>query len=226
MVKRWRFLINDYLRGRQVLKRTLVLVDARHGLKDVDREVMTMLDQAAVSYNVVLTKADKIKASALAGDARRGHARSRQASRLASRPVHHVERNRHGHRRVEDCNPGGGDPVKLIIGNRAYSSWSFRGWLACKQSGERVRGTRRADVRRGLGKAPRRRRIRPLARQGARAVGRRLRRVGQPRDHRIPRRPRRPRHDSGPPTPPRAAWRARWPPKCIRASPICAATCR
>ena len=66
MVKRWRFLINDYLRGRQVLKRTLVLVDARHGLKDVDREVMTMLDQAAVSYNVVLTKADKIKASALA----------------------------------------------------------------------------------------------------------------------------------------------------------------
>ena len=66
MVKRWRFLINDYLRGRQVLKRTLVLVDARHGLKDVDREVMTMLDKAAVSYNVVLTKADKIKASALA----------------------------------------------------------------------------------------------------------------------------------------------------------------
>ena len=66
MVKRWRFLINDYLRGRQVLKRTLVLVDARHGLKDVDREVMTMLDKAAVNYNVVLTKADKIKASALA----------------------------------------------------------------------------------------------------------------------------------------------------------------
>ena len=66
MVKRWRFLINDYLRGRQVLKRTLVLVDARHGLKDVDREVMTMLDKAAVNYNVVLTKADKIKASTLA----------------------------------------------------------------------------------------------------------------------------------------------------------------
>ena len=63
MVKRWRFLINDYLRGRQVLKRALVLVDARHGLKDVDREVMTMLDKAAVSYNVVLTKADKVKPS-------------------------------------------------------------------------------------------------------------------------------------------------------------------
>ena len=82
MVKRWRFLINDYLRGRQVLKRTLVLVDARHGLKDVDREVMTMLDKAAVSYNVVLTKADKIKASALAAtlDAVRAEAAKHPAS--------------------------------------------------------------------------------------------------------------------------------------------------
>ena len=61
MVKRWRFLINDYLRGRQVLKRALVLVDSRHGLKAVDHEVMEMLDAAAVSYNVVLTKADKVK---------------------------------------------------------------------------------------------------------------------------------------------------------------------
>ena len=66
MVKRWRFLINDFLRGRQVLKRALVLVDARHGLKDVDREVMTMLDQAAVSYHLVLTKGDKIKPSEFA----------------------------------------------------------------------------------------------------------------------------------------------------------------
>ncbi|MEG3154555.1 ribosome biogenesis GTP-binding protein YihA/YsxC [Sphingomonas sp. RB1R13] len=65
MVKRWRFLINDFLRGRQVLKRALVLVDARHGLKDVDRDVMSMLDAAAVSYHVVLTKGDKIKASEL-----------------------------------------------------------------------------------------------------------------------------------------------------------------
>ena len=65
MVKRWRFLINDYLRGRQVLKRALVLVDARHGLKDVDRVVMKMLDDAAVSYHLVLTKADKIKPTEL-----------------------------------------------------------------------------------------------------------------------------------------------------------------
>lgn len=66
MVKRWRFLINDYLRGRQVLKRALVLVDARHGLKDVDRDVMKMLDDAAVSYHLVLTKADKVKPTELA----------------------------------------------------------------------------------------------------------------------------------------------------------------
>ena len=66
MVKRWRFLINDYLRGRQVLKRALVLVDARHGLKDVDRDVMRMLDDAAVSYHLVLTKADKVKPTELA----------------------------------------------------------------------------------------------------------------------------------------------------------------
>jgi len=65
MVKRWRFLINDFLRGRQVLKRALVLVDARHGLKDVDRDIMKMLDDAAVSYHLVLTKADKIKPTEL-----------------------------------------------------------------------------------------------------------------------------------------------------------------
>ena len=65
LVRRWRHLVNDYLRGRSVLKRALVLVDSRHGLKDVDREMMRMLDDAAVSYHLVLTKADKVKASAL-----------------------------------------------------------------------------------------------------------------------------------------------------------------
>ena len=64
--KKWRFLVNDYLRGRQVLKRTLVLIDSRHGIKDVDREVLEMLDVAAVSYRLVLTKTDKVKASDLA----------------------------------------------------------------------------------------------------------------------------------------------------------------
>ncbi len=66
VAKRWRFLVNDYLRGRQVLKRALVLIDSRHGVKEIDREIMKMLDDAAVSYRLVLTKADKIKASALA----------------------------------------------------------------------------------------------------------------------------------------------------------------
>jgi GTP-binding protein len=63
--KRWRHLLNDYLRGRPVLKRALVLIDSRHGLKPVDREVMQMLDEAAVSYHLVLTKADKVKRTEL-----------------------------------------------------------------------------------------------------------------------------------------------------------------
>ncbi len=65
VVQKWRFLINDYLRGRAVLKRTFVLIDSRHGIKPVDEEVMEMLDKAAVSYRVVLTKADKVKQEAL-----------------------------------------------------------------------------------------------------------------------------------------------------------------
>lgn len=66
VVEKWKKLVRTYLRGRVVLNRTLVLVDSRHGLKDVDREMMTMLDEAAVSYRVVMTKADKVKASELA----------------------------------------------------------------------------------------------------------------------------------------------------------------
>ncbi len=85
VAKRWRFLINDYLRGRQVLKRALVLVDSRHGLKDSDRDVMKMLDDAAVSYRLVLTKADKIKASELAEVERR------TAEEARSRPAAHPE---------------------------------------------------------------------------------------------------------------------------------------
>jgi GTP-binding protein len=65
LIRKWHHLINDYLRGRAVLKRVLVLVDSRHGLKDVDRELMAMLDKAAVSYRLVLTKSDKVKATEL-----------------------------------------------------------------------------------------------------------------------------------------------------------------
>ena len=66
LARRWRYLVNDYLRGRQALKRALLLIDSRHGVKEIDREVMRMLDDAAVGYRLVLTKADKIKATDLA----------------------------------------------------------------------------------------------------------------------------------------------------------------
>ena len=65
-VKRWKALTDAYLKGRPTLKRALLLVDARHGLKDVDRAVMAMLDEAAVSYLLVLTKADKPRPADLA----------------------------------------------------------------------------------------------------------------------------------------------------------------
>jgi len=66
LVRRWRFLVNDFLRGRAVLRRAIVLIDSRHGIKPVDDEIMTMLDSAAVNYQVVLTKADKVKPTELA----------------------------------------------------------------------------------------------------------------------------------------------------------------
>lgn len=65
VVETWRRLVRDYLRGRVVLKRTLLLIDSRHGVKPVDSDMMQMLDEAGVGYRVVLTKADKIKASEL-----------------------------------------------------------------------------------------------------------------------------------------------------------------
>jgi len=64
-VAKWTRLVNAYLKGRPQLKRVFVLIDARHGLKDVDRDVMKMLDSAAVSYQVILTKVDKVKAGHL-----------------------------------------------------------------------------------------------------------------------------------------------------------------
>lgn len=65
VVENWRKLVRDFLRGRVVLKRVLLLIDSRHGIKTVDSEMMKMLDEAAVGYRIVLTKADKIKASEL-----------------------------------------------------------------------------------------------------------------------------------------------------------------
>jgi len=78
VVEKWRRLVRDFLRGRVVLKRTLLLIDARHGIKPVDAEMMKMLDEAAVGYRVVLTKADKIKASELAEVTARTEAEARR----------------------------------------------------------------------------------------------------------------------------------------------------
>ncbi len=64
-VDQWTKLIFDYLRGRVTLKRVYVLIDARHGIKKNDEEVLGLLDKAAVSYQIVLTKTDKIKAAGL-----------------------------------------------------------------------------------------------------------------------------------------------------------------
>lgn len=64
-VKAWTQTLKQYLKGRVQLKLACVLVDARHGIKANDEEIMTMLDQSAVSYQVVLTKADKLKKTEL-----------------------------------------------------------------------------------------------------------------------------------------------------------------
>lgn len=82
VVEKWRRLVRDYLRGRVPLKRTLVLIDSRHGVKPVDIDMMKMLDEAAASYRVVLTKADKVKASELAAvlEATQAEARKHSAA--------------------------------------------------------------------------------------------------------------------------------------------------
>ncbi len=64
-VEKWTRLVLDYLRGRVTLKRVYVLIDARHGIKKNDEEVLDLLDKSAVSYQIVLTKTDKIKPPAV-----------------------------------------------------------------------------------------------------------------------------------------------------------------
>jgi GTP-binding protein len=60
VVAKWQALLKSYLQGRQTLRRAFVLIDARHGIKAVDEEILTLLDKAAVTFQAVLTKADKI----------------------------------------------------------------------------------------------------------------------------------------------------------------------
>lgn len=81
----WTRLVRSYLRGRAELRRLCLLVDARHGLKESDRELMAMLDEAAVVYQLVLTKADKPKSADLAAT----HART--ATALAQHVAAHPE---------------------------------------------------------------------------------------------------------------------------------------
>ena len=94
VVEAWKRLVRDFLRGRVVLKRTLVLIDSRHGVKDVDREMMKMLDEAAVGYRLVLTKADKIKASELEAVLAATQVEARKHS--AAYPVVHVTSSEKG----------------------------------------------------------------------------------------------------------------------------------
>ena len=65
VVEKWQKLLKQYLSGRQTLRRAFVLIDARHGIKPVDDEIMQLLDSSAVTFQCVLTKADKVKAAAL-----------------------------------------------------------------------------------------------------------------------------------------------------------------
>ena len=63
VVAKWQRLLKAYLAGRQTLRRAFVLIDTRHGIKAVDEEILTLLDRSAVTFQVVMTKADKVKAA-------------------------------------------------------------------------------------------------------------------------------------------------------------------
>jgi GTP-binding protein len=80
-VRKFQNLGRDYLRGRPNLKRAYLLIDARHGLKPVDAEAMDAFDEAAVSYQIVLTKADKVKPAEVA------EVVARTAQEIAKRPA-------------------------------------------------------------------------------------------------------------------------------------------
>ena len=84
-VRRWTGLVRAYLKGRPGLRRVLLLVDARHGFKDSDRQLMALMDGAAVSYQAVLTKCDKVADAALAEALRAA------SDELTARPAAHPE---------------------------------------------------------------------------------------------------------------------------------------
>ncbi|HZB94203.1 MAG TPA: ribosome biogenesis GTP-binding protein YihA/YsxC [Stellaceae bacterium] len=87
-VQSWTRLTRRYLRGRASLRRVLLLIDARHGIKEPDRPIMALLDEAAVSYQVVLTKADKPAPAAL--EATLAAVAEELKRHVAAHPVLHV----------------------------------------------------------------------------------------------------------------------------------------
>ncbi len=86
-IARWTKLVNSYLKGRPNLRRVMLLIDGRHGLKSADEPVMKMLDQSAVSYQIVLTKCDKLSAGQLAD--RLAEVGAVMAKHVAAHPVIH-----------------------------------------------------------------------------------------------------------------------------------------
>ncbi|MBV9521747.1 MAG: YihA family ribosome biogenesis GTP-binding protein [Alphaproteobacteria bacterium] len=93
-IARWTELIRVYLGGRASLRRVCLLIDARHGLKPVDRPLMDMLDAAAVSFQIVLTKADKVKPEAL--EAGLAAVAAELGKHVAAHPIIHVTSARGG----------------------------------------------------------------------------------------------------------------------------------
>ena len=87
-IARWTGLVKRYLKGRASLRRVLMLIDARHGVKEPDRPIMRLLDEAAVSYQIVLTKIDKVKPAEL--QARLAAAAAELAGHVAAHPVIHL----------------------------------------------------------------------------------------------------------------------------------------
>lgn len=81
LIKGWTTLIHDYLKGRAALSRVFLLIDSRHGLKASDRDILTLMDDAAISYQAVLTKTDKLKGGELDKKA------SETAAALAQHPA-------------------------------------------------------------------------------------------------------------------------------------------
>ena len=85
LVRQWQGLAKDYLRGRPSLRRVFVLIDARHGIKPADEAIFDLLDEAAVNYQPVLTKIDKLKPEALE------RVMAETAERLSKRPAAHPQ---------------------------------------------------------------------------------------------------------------------------------------